>query len=63
MDKYLFRDILVFEIIPFMSAKYNFDCILHQDNDAEHLSGICKKILLENDIRWVKIWQKSLSIV
>ena len=53
MDKYLYRDILVFELFPFMAAKYSFDCVLHQDNDANQLSGLCKAILIEININWV----------
>ena len=53
MDKYLFRDILVFELFPFMAAKYSLDSVLHQDNDAKHISGLCKAILIENNINWV----------
>ena len=33
MDKFLYRDILVFDFFLFMAAKFDFDCILHQDND------------------------------
>ena len=55
MDKYLYREILVFKLFTFMAAKYNFACVLHLDNDAKHLSGLCKAILMDNNINWVKI--------
>ena len=44
-----------------MAAKYNFACILHQDNDTQHLSGLCKAILIENNINWVKIFYWYLN--
>ena len=53
MDALLYRDILVFDFFPFMAAKFNFDCILHQDNDGKHASNLCKAILKDNDINWV----------
>ena len=53
MDAALYRDILVFDFFPFMAAKYNFDCVLHQDNDGKHASKLCKAVLTENNINWV----------
>ena len=44
MDKNLLRDILIFEIFLLMAAKKSFDCVLNQDNDAKHLSGLLNKI-------------------
>ena len=61
MDKYLYREIQVFKLFPFMAAKYNFACVLHQDNDALHLSGLCKAISMENNINWVKIFYLYLN--
>jgi hypothetical protein len=40
MDAALYRDILVFDFFPFMAAKFDFDCILHQDNDGKHTSKL-----------------------
>ena len=40
MDRYLYRDILL-EFFPFMAAKYDFNCVIHQDNDAKHTSELC----------------------
>ena len=37
-----------------MAAKYNFDCILHQDNDGKHTSYICTATLNENNVPWVR---------
>jgi hypothetical protein len=53
MDASLYRDILVFDFFPFMAAKFDFDCILHQDNDGKHTSKLCKSILNDNNIKWV----------
>ena len=54
MDKYLFRDILVYVFFPFLAAKYSFDSVLLQDNDAKHLSRLSNAILMENNINWVQ---------
>ena len=54
MDRYLYRDILLFEFVPFMAAKYDFDCVLHQDNDAKHTSALCREIFKENKKNWVR---------
>ena len=43
-----------------MAAKYNFVCVLHQNNDSKHL-GLCKAILMENNINWVKIFYLYLN--
>lgn len=53
MDGPLYRDILAFDFFPFMAAKFDFDCILHQDNDSKHGSKLCKAILKDNNIKWV----------
>jgi hypothetical protein len=53
MDAILYREILVFDFFPFMAAKYNFDCILHQENDGKHTSYICTAALEESKILWV----------
>ena len=34
MDGPLYREILAFDFFHFMAAKFDFDCILHQDNDS-----------------------------
>ena len=36
-----------------MAAKFDFDCILHQDNDGKHTSKLCKEALKEANINWV----------
>ena len=56
----LYREILLFDFFPFMAATFNFDCILHQDNDGKHTSLICKAVLKENDIKWVFIFINML---
>ena len=53
MDASLYRDILVFDFFPFMAAKFDFDCILHHDNDGKHTSKLCKSVLNDNNIKWV----------
>ena len=54
MDRYLYRDILVFDFFPFMAGAYNdFDCYLHQDNDGKHASKLCRDVLNDNNINWV----------
>ena len=61
MGKYFYRDILVCKLFPFMTAKYNFACVVHQDNDAKHLSELCEAIYIENNINWVKIFYLYLN--
>jgi hypothetical protein len=63
MDAELYREILVFDFFPFMAAKFNFDCIVHQDNDGKHTSNMCTAALNENNVPWVRnfrlfIWEK-----
>ena len=56
MDKFLYQDIILRNFYPFMAAKYDLNCILHQDNDPKHLSKVCTDALAENGIKWVKIF-------
>ena len=55
MDSNLYHEILVFDFFPFMAAHFDFDCVLHQDNDAKHGSKLCRDILKNNQIKWVCI--------
>ena len=36
-----------------MAAKFDFDCILHQDNDGKHTSKLCKEALKQANINWL----------
>ena len=54
MKRWKEGEILVFDFFPFMAAKYNFDCFLHQDNDGKHTSNICTASLNENNVPWVR---------
>ena len=36
-----------------MAAKFDFDCILHQDNDGKHTSKLSKEALKEANKNWV----------
>ena len=53
MDADLYREILLDYLFPFMASKYDFDCILLQDNDPKHSSVKCRSVFSENDIKWV----------
>ena len=59
MDSVLYKEVLVYYLFPFIAGKYNFDCILHQDNDSKHHSVLCWSFLEENGINWVKILIKN----
>ena len=61
----MYRDILVFELFPFMAAKYSFDCVLHQDNDAKRIiTDISKviEIVLQRDGGWLSRFIMNLKI-
>ena len=53
MDAKLYREILGDYLFPFMAAKFNFDCVLHQDNDPKHTSRLIRTFLDVNEINWV----------
>ena len=41
-----------FYSFPFMAGAYNdFDCYLHQDNDAKHAFKLCKQLLSDYNIK------------
>ena len=40
-------------ICPFLGAKYNFECILHQDNDPKHSSRLIRSFLNLNEVNWL----------
>ena len=54
MDAELYMQIISSFLLPFAAVKYDFNCILHQDNDSKHSSLKCRELLLQNRIIWVK---------
>lgn len=53
MNSVLYRDILAEYLIPFAFENFDFDFMLHQDNDPKHTSSICNDFLKKNQIIWV----------
>ncbi|CAF1098083.1 unnamed protein product [Brachionus calyciflorus] len=41
-------------LIPFGVVKFDFDFILHQDNDPKHKSRECLAFLERNSINWIR---------
>jgi hypothetical protein len=54
MDEKLYKEIILCFLFPTMANQYDFDCIFHQDNDPKHNSKLCKSVLKDNNINWVK---------
>lgn len=55
MDSDLYKEIIMSYFIPFVAAKFNFCCKIHQDNARTHTSYKCESALYNFNIDWVKI--------
>ena len=42
-----------FYLFSFVGKKFNYEAILHQDNDTKHKSKICINALKHYNINWV----------
>ena len=48
MDADTYNQIMHEFLFPFIADKYDFNIVLHQDNDPKHTSRKCKSIVINN---------------
>jgi hypothetical protein len=53
MNKEMYLEILVDQLIPFAEGRFGSDWVLHQDNDPKHTSQLCRNFLHDEKVLWV----------
>ncbi|CAF1034438.1 unnamed protein product, partial [Brachionus calyciflorus] len=54
LNRFGYQEIIYNYIFPFCQEKYNFDCIVHQDNDTKHRSRLCQQTYRDLNIYTIK---------
>ena len=53
MDENLYKELIHDYLFPMMANFYEFNCVVHQDNDPKHNSKLCKEVFSKNNIKRV----------
>ncbi|RNA36558.1 Transposable element Tcb2 transposase [Brachionus plicatilis] len=60
MDSKMYNEILSDHLLAFCAVNFNYNFVLHQDNDPKHKSYECMRFLDSNSIRWLKKYLEVL---
>ena len=61
MDEQLYEELIYEYLFPMMAHLYEFNCVVHQDNDPTHNSKLCRDVFKKNNIKRV-IYYPSCEI-
>ena len=59
MNRFVYGEIVLRYLFPFVNEKYKNNCLIHQDNDTKHNSKYCQSLYRDFDLRIKKAPAKS----
>lgn len=61
MNATMYNQILGDFLLPFGALNFDYDFVLHQDNDPKHKSNECLTFLEKNSIKWVTLYIRNFN--